>query len=128
VASNKAILLLLLWRSFWRPTVPLVPSAAFARAYRTTTDTPLGQKNYQKWCLGLGSVDLCNFSPFRRCMRTTLLPKQQIRRSESKSEEITAIQASMRVQKDLPVCKCASCAPTRRHGVARAGCIPRIYI
>jgi hypothetical protein len=80
-----------------RPTAPSVPPATSARAYRAATDTPLGQKNHQKWCLSPGSVDLCNLSLFRRCTRTTLLTKRQIRRSESRSEEITAVQASTRI-------------------------------
>jgi hypothetical protein len=80
-----------------RPTAPPIPPATSARAYRAATDTPLGQKNHQKWCLSPGSVDLCNLSLFRRCTRTTLLTKRQIRRSESRSEEITAVQASTRL-------------------------------
>jgi hypothetical protein len=103
-----------------RLTAPSVPPATSTRAYRTATDTPLGQKNHQKWYLSPGSVDLCNLSLFWRCTRTTLLPKRQIRRSESRSEEITAVQASTRLQKDLPVCQRASRAPTRRHGDPRA--------
>jgi hypothetical protein len=85
-----------------RPTAPPIPPATSARVYRAATDTPLGQKNHQKWCLSPGSVDLCNLSLFRCCTRTTLLTKRQIRRSESRSEEITAVQASTRPQKDLP--------------------------
>jgi hypothetical protein len=80
-----------------RQTAPSVPPRTSARAYRTTADTPLGQKNHQKWCLSPGSVDLCNLSIFRRCTRTTLLPKRQIRGSEFRSEEITAVQASTRL-------------------------------
>jgi hypothetical protein len=80
-----------------RPTAPPIPPATSARAYRAATDTPLGQRNHQKWCLSPGSVDLCNLSLFRRCTRTTLLTKRQIRRSESRSEEITAVQASTRL-------------------------------
>jgi hypothetical protein len=148
VASNKAVLPLLLRLSFrqppfsgrprrqcgipalplallptaahLRPTAPPIPPATSARAYRATTDTHLGQENHQKWCFSPGSVDLCNLSLFRRCTRTTLLPKRQIRRSESRSEEITAVQASTRLQKDLPVCQRASRAPTRHHGDPRA--------
>jgi hypothetical protein len=125
VASNKVVLPLLLWCSFRRLpnssrpchqcgipalpsallpaaahlwlTAPPVPPATFARAYRTATETPLGQKNYQKWCLNPGSMDLCNFSPFQCCTCTTLLPKRHIRHSESRSEEITAVQASTRL-------------------------------
>jgi hypothetical protein len=80
-----------------RLTTPSVPPATSARAYRAATDTPLGQKNHQKWCLSPGLVDLCNLSLFRRCTHTTLLTKRQIRRSESRSEEITAVQASTRL-------------------------------
>jgi hypothetical protein len=72
-------------------------SGNFCQAYRTATETPLGQKNYQKWCLNPGSMDLCNFSPFQCCTCTTLLPKRHIRHSESRSEEITAVQASTRL-------------------------------
>jgi hypothetical protein len=103
-----------------RPTAPLVPPATSARAYRVATDTPLGQKNHQKWCLSPKSVDMCNLSLFRRCTCTTLLPKRQIKRSKSRSEEITAVQASTRLQKDLPICQRASRSPTRRHGDPRA--------
>jgi hypothetical protein len=80
-----------------RPTAPSVPPATFARAYRAAIDTPLSQKNHQKWCLSPESVDLCNLSLFRHCTCTTLLTKRQIRRSESRSEEITAVQASTRL-------------------------------
>jgi hypothetical protein len=68
-----------------RPTAPSVPPATSVRAYCATTDTPLGQKNHQNWCLGLRSVDLCNLSLFRHYTHTTLLSKRQIRRSESRS-------------------------------------------
>jgi hypothetical protein len=78
----------------FRPIAPSVPPATFARAYRAATDALLGQKNHQKWCLNPGSVDLCNLSLFWRCTCTMLLPKRQIRRSKSRSEEITAVQAS----------------------------------
>jgi hypothetical protein len=80
-----------------RSTALSVPPATSARAYRAAIDTPLGQKNHQKWCLSPGSMDLCNLSLFWRCTRTTLLTKRQIRRSESRSEEITAVQASTRL-------------------------------
>jgi hypothetical protein len=99
-----------------RPTAPSVPPTTSAQAYSAATNTPLGQKNHQKWCLGLGSVDLCNLNLFWRCTRTTLLAKSQIRRSESRFEEITAVQASTRLQKDLSICQCASRAHMRRHG------------
>jgi hypothetical protein len=106
-----------------RPTAPPIPSATSARAYRAATDTPLGQKNHQKWCLSPGSVDLCNLSLFRRCTRTTLLTKRQIRRSESRSEEITAVQASTSLHappEGSAFCQRASRAPTRLHGDPRA--------
>jgi hypothetical protein len=80
---------LLLVATHLRPTAPSVPPATFALAYCAATETPLGQKNHQKWCLGPESVDLYNLSPFQHCTRITLLPKQQIRCSESRSEEIS---------------------------------------
>jgi hypothetical protein len=90
---------------------------------------PLGQKNHQKWCLSPGSVDLCNLSLFRRCTRTTLLTKRQIRRSESRSEEITAVQASTRLhapQKDLPFANALHALPRASlviHALPRAGTV-----
>jgi hypothetical protein len=106
-----------------RPTAPPIPPATSARAYRAATNTPLGQKNHQKWCLSPGSVDLCNLSLFRRCTRTMLLTKRQIKRFESRSEEITAVQASTRLHappEGSAVCQRASRAPTRLHGDPRA--------
>jgi hypothetical protein len=148
MASNKAVLPLLLRRSFRRPpfsgrprhqcgipalplallstaahlwpTAPPIPPATSARAYRATTDTHLGQENHQKWCFSPGSVDLCNLSLFRRCTRTTLLPKRQIRRFESRSEEITAVQASTRLHAPPEGSACLPTRSTRRHGDPRA--------
>jgi hypothetical protein len=156
VASNKAVLPLLLWRSFprpsnsgrpcrqcgipalpssllpaaahLRPTAPPVPPAAFSRAYCTATETPLGQKNYQKCCLSLGSVDLCNFSPFWRCTRTTLLPKPQIRRSESRSEEITAVQASTRLHGSLEGSASLQTRLTRSHAPPWCGTLLHVPV
>jgi hypothetical protein len=104
-----------------RPTAPSVPPATSARAYRAAIDTPLGQKNHQKWCLSPGSVDLCNLSLFRHCTCTMLLTKRQIRRSESRFEEITAVQASTRL--NAPPEGSARLPPrfTRLHGYPRAG-------
>jgi hypothetical protein len=100
-----------------RPIALSVPLATSARAYRAATDTPLGQKNHQKWCLSPISVDLCNFRLFRRCTRTTLLPKRQIRRSESRSEEIIAVQASTRLHAPPEGSACLPARFTRSHAL-----------
>jgi hypothetical protein len=90
-----------------QPTAPPVPLAASARAYRASIETPLGQKNHQKWCLGPKLVDLCNLSPFWHCTRLHAPPAVAVvpphaphsspgnksNTAESRSEEISTVQA-----------------------------------
>ena len=55
--------------------MPPFPPATSARASRAVTETPLDQKNHQKWCLSPGSEDMCNLSPSGIACASTLVPQ-----------------------------------------------------
>jgi hypothetical protein len=128
VASNKAVLPLLLWRSFRRPPFSGQPRRQFLRQLLpepiVLPPTPISAKRTTKsgvsapdrWICAIsaysGVAHALRFSPNDRSDAPSPDPKR--------SPPSKLPRAYMHLQKDLPVCQRASRAPTRRHGDPRA--------
>jgi hypothetical protein len=77
-----------------RLTALSVPPATSAQAYHATTETPLGQKNHQKWCLGhkLVICAISSYSDVARAPRSS--PNDRSNALSPDPKRSAAVQAS----------------------------------